>query len=147
MAKSKHLFTLSSEYASYQSNNPLTKYVERVCGINSTQKDSVRKTATQKLRKRKYRAKQKFLLQNFLVFYQYPSHYYISRFVYTLYHLWKIALTDVFVRQTSRVSATLNFEFAFCVWKSIHISLFAFVIQCYEVFFQLWMTYTYYNIT
>ena len=57
MAKSKHLFTLSSEYASYQSNNPLTKYVERVCGNNSTQKDNVRKTATQKLRKRKYRAK------------------------------------------------------------------------------------------
>jgi hypothetical protein len=57
MAKSKHLFTLSSEYASYQSNNPLTKYVERVCGVNSTQKDSMRKTATQKLSKRKYRAK------------------------------------------------------------------------------------------
>ena len=58
MAKSKHLSTvLSSEYDSYQANNPLTKYVERVCGINSTQKDSVRKTATQKLRKRKYSAK------------------------------------------------------------------------------------------
>ena len=58
MAKSKHLYqSLSSEYASYQSNNPLTKYVERVCGINSTQKESVRKTATQKLSKRKYRAK------------------------------------------------------------------------------------------
>lgn len=57
MARSKHLSTLSSEYASYQSNNPLTKYVERVCGINSTQQDTVRKTAIQKLRKRKYRAR------------------------------------------------------------------------------------------
>ena len=25
-----------SEYYSYQANNPLTRYVERVCGINST---------------------------------------------------------------------------------------------------------------
>ena len=25
-----------SEYISYQANNPLTRYVERVCGINST---------------------------------------------------------------------------------------------------------------
>tara|TARA_B100001057_G_scaffold12925_1_gene12196 strand:+ start:331 stop:639 length:309 start_codon:yes stop_codon:yes gene_type:complete len=25
-----------SEYCSYQANNPLTRYVERVCGINST---------------------------------------------------------------------------------------------------------------
>jgi hypothetical protein len=25
-----------SKYYAYQSNNPLTKYVERVCGINST---------------------------------------------------------------------------------------------------------------
>ena len=25
-----------SEYNSYQKNNPLTRYVERVCGINST---------------------------------------------------------------------------------------------------------------
>ena len=25
-----------SEYNSYQANNPLTRYVERVCGINST---------------------------------------------------------------------------------------------------------------
>ena len=58
MAKSKHLYkSLSSEYASYQSNNPLTKYVERVCGINSTQKALPTKTATQKLPKRKYRAK------------------------------------------------------------------------------------------
>ena len=27
-----------SEYTSYQANNPLTRYVERVCGINSTNK-------------------------------------------------------------------------------------------------------------
>jgi len=27
-----------SEYISYQANNPLTRYVERVCGINSTNK-------------------------------------------------------------------------------------------------------------
>ena len=26
----------SSEYYAYQPNNPLTRYVERVCGINST---------------------------------------------------------------------------------------------------------------
>lgn len=26
-----------SEYNSYQKNNPLTRYVERVCGINSTE--------------------------------------------------------------------------------------------------------------
>jgi len=33
--KPKHL---RSEYSSYQKNNPLTRYVERVCGINSTNK-------------------------------------------------------------------------------------------------------------
>tara|TARA_B100001057_G_C22763740_1_gene916893 strand:- start:1260 stop:1448 length:189 start_codon:yes stop_codon:yes gene_type:complete len=27
---------LQSEYSSYQKDNPLTEYVERVCGINST---------------------------------------------------------------------------------------------------------------
>lgn len=27
-----------SEYNSYQKNNPLTRYVERVCGVNSTNK-------------------------------------------------------------------------------------------------------------
>ena len=27
---------LRSEYSSYQPRNPLTRYVERVCGINST---------------------------------------------------------------------------------------------------------------
>lgn len=27
---------LRSEYNSYQKDNPLTEYVERVCGINST---------------------------------------------------------------------------------------------------------------
>jgi len=34
--KSNTTSSLTSELDSYQANNPLTKYVERVCGINST---------------------------------------------------------------------------------------------------------------
>ena len=41
----------------YQKNNPLTKYVERVLGINSTQKAVPSSKRTSKLYKRKYRAK------------------------------------------------------------------------------------------
>ena len=29
--------THKAEYSSYQKNNPLTVYVERVCGVNSTE--------------------------------------------------------------------------------------------------------------
>jgi hypothetical protein len=53
MARSKHL--LSSEYASYQKNNPLTQYVERVCGIN-TKPDADTKRV-RKLSKKKYLGK------------------------------------------------------------------------------------------
>jgi hypothetical protein len=42
----------SSEYTSYQKNNPLTKYVERVCGINCTSTKQ-----NQKLRRKKYQGK------------------------------------------------------------------------------------------
>tara|TARA_B100001989_G_scaffold216443_1_gene167299 strand:- start:76 stop:228 length:153 start_codon:yes stop_codon:yes gene_type:complete len=41
----------------YQKNNPLTKYVERVLGINSTQKAVPTQKRTSKLQRKKYRAK------------------------------------------------------------------------------------------
>ena len=31
-----------SEYYGYQKDNPLTEYVERVCGINSTQRTKIK---------------------------------------------------------------------------------------------------------
>ena len=34
--KPNTISSLTSELDSYQADNPLTKYVERVCGINST---------------------------------------------------------------------------------------------------------------
>jgi hypothetical protein len=52
---SKRNLNTSSEYTSYQKNSPLTKYVERVCGINSTA--STTNKQYQKLRKKKYQGK------------------------------------------------------------------------------------------
>lgn len=52
---SKRNLNTTSEYTSYQKNNPLTKYVERVCGINSTA--STTNKQYQKLRKKKYQGK------------------------------------------------------------------------------------------
>lgn len=51
----KRNLILTSEYTSYQKNNPLTKYVERVCGINCS--TSTKNNTDTKLRKKKYRAK------------------------------------------------------------------------------------------
>jgi len=34
--------SLSSEFNSYQSDNPLTKYVEKVCGINCTEPTKIK---------------------------------------------------------------------------------------------------------
>jgi len=36
--KKNHRRSLRNEYNSYQKNNPLTRYVERVCGVNSNEK-------------------------------------------------------------------------------------------------------------
>ena len=48
----KRNLNTSSERTSYQKNSPLTKYVERVCGINSTA--STTNKQNQKLRRKKY---------------------------------------------------------------------------------------------
>jgi len=36
--KKNHRRSYRAEHQSYDANNPLTQYVERVCGINSTEK-------------------------------------------------------------------------------------------------------------
>ena len=51
----KRNLNTSSERTSYQKNSPLTKYVERVCGINSTA--STTNKQNQKLRRKKYQGK------------------------------------------------------------------------------------------
>jgi len=40
--KSNTVSSLTSELDSYQANNPLTKYVEKVCGINSTEPTKIK---------------------------------------------------------------------------------------------------------
>ena len=40
--KSNHTSTLTSELDSYQPDNPLTKYVEKVCGVNCTDPTKVK---------------------------------------------------------------------------------------------------------
>ena len=41
ISKKPSRYYSSSEYYSYQKDNPLTEYVERVCGINSTSRTKV----------------------------------------------------------------------------------------------------------
>ena len=42
LKKSNRNTSLSSEYNSYDPDNPLTKYVEKVCGINCTEPTKIK---------------------------------------------------------------------------------------------------------
>ncbi len=42
LKKSNRSTSLTSELYSYQPNSPLTKYVEKVCGVNSTDPTNIK---------------------------------------------------------------------------------------------------------